>query len=128
MASRDGLELTISSSSYSWTYGPTAILVVILSFWRRVDYYYKSVQPWCELWAGPVPADKSLLLDYITPFQRQYDTRDKNGHYAVAETISSFLLLKLIILVSTTLFVVAPSLHAETFAIQYQNRFDAADA
>ncbi|KAH6972861.1 hypothetical protein BKA56DRAFT_555774 [Ilyonectria sp. MPI-CAGE-AT-0026] len=129
IASRDGLALTISSSSYSWTYGPTAILVVILSFWRRVDYYYKSLQPWRELWAGPVPADKSLLLDYITPFQGTSMIRAiKNGHYAVAATIFSFFLLKLIILVSTALFVVAPSLHAETFAIQYENKFDAADA
>ncbi|KAH8686259.1 hypothetical protein BGZ61DRAFT_313724, partial [Ilyonectria robusta] len=129
IASRDGLALTISSSSYSWTYGPTAILVVILSFWRRVDYYYKSLQPWRELWARPVPADKSLLLDYITPFQGTSMIRAiQNGHYAVAATISSFFLLKLIILVSTTLFVVAPSLHAETFAIQYENKFDAADA
>lgn len=131
MASLDDLRLTLSSSSYSWTYGPTAILVAILSFWRRVEYYYKSSQPWRELQAcaEPAPPERSLLLDYITPFQGTSIVRAmKNGHHSVAAAIFCFFLLKLIILVSTTLFAVTPTLHAESLAIQYQNRFDAADA
>lgn len=97
---QDGLPLKISSSQYSWTYGPTAVLVIILSLWRRIDYYYKSTQPWTELQSGPVSASKSLLLDYISPFQLQSMYRAlKVGHYRVFATIFSFFLLKGIILV-----------------------------
>ncbi|KAJ3523477.1 hypothetical protein NM208_g12436 [Fusarium decemcellulare] len=90
-SSRNGLPLSISASEYSWTYGPTAILVVILSFWRRIDYYYKSTQPWRELHAGPAPADRSLLLDYISPFELTSMSKAfKAKHYPVVATILSF--------------------------------------
>ncbi|CAG9987009.1 unnamed protein product [Clonostachys byssicola] len=129
ISSRDGIPLTISSSSYSWTYGPTAILVVILSLWRRVDYFYKSAQPWRELWKGPALAEKSILLDYISPIQAMSAlTAWKHRHYAVVATIVSFLLLKFVILISTTLFVLVPSFHLEPSDITYSNAFQAAKA
>ncbi|KAL6915461.1 hypothetical protein FSST1_006956 [Fusarium sambucinum] len=122
-----GLPLRFSSSEYSWTYGPTAVLVVILSLWRRIDYYYKSTQPWMELQSGPVPASKSLLLDYISPFQLESMYRAfRFGHYRVTATIFSFFLLKAIILMSTTLFVVQTSTHHGTYDITYQDTFDTA--
>ncbi|OBS25999.1 hypothetical protein FPOA_06529 [Fusarium poae] len=123
---RGGLPLKFSSSEYSWTYGPTAILVIILSLWRRIDYYYKSTQPWMELQSGPIPASRSLLLDYISPFQMQSMYRSfRFGHYRVTATIFSFFLLKGVILVSTTLFVVQNSSHFEELDITYENYFDA---
>ncbi|SPJ88779.1 uncharacterized protein FTOL_12673 [Fusarium torulosum] len=126
MEARHGLPLNLSSSEYSWTYGPTALLVVILSFWRRIDYYYKSVQPWRELQHGPVQASRSVLLDYLSPLQLQSMFRAFTmSHYPVAATILSFFLLKIIILVSTTLFVVQPALHSETLNVTYQDSFKA---
>ncbi|CEI63321.1 unnamed protein product [Fusarium venenatum] len=127
MHAQGGLPLKLSSSEYSWTYGPTAVLVIIMSLWRRIDYYYKSTQPWMELQSGPVPASRSLLLDYISPFQLQSMYQAfRFGHYRVTATIFSFFLMKAIILVSTTLFVVQNSSHHETIDITYQNTFDAA--
>ncbi|KAG6978342.1 hypothetical protein FocnCong_v011863 [Fusarium oxysporum f. sp. conglutinans] len=129
MKAQHGLPLTISSSEYSWTYGPTALLVVILSLWRRIDYYYKSVQPWRELQSGPVPASRSVLLDYLSPLQLQSMYRAfRMGHYQVTATILSFFLLKVIILASTTLFVVQPAMHLEAVEIIYQDIFDASSA
>ncbi|KAH6874587.1 hypothetical protein B0T10DRAFT_541128 [Thelonectria olida] len=126
IAARNGIPLTVSSSEYSWTYGPTAVLVLILALWRRVDYYFKSIQPWRELLAGPAPLDRSLLLDYITPFQGTSMIRAfRQGHYPVAATILSFFVLKLIILVSTTLFVVGPTSHTAIFPVQYKNALNA---
>ncbi|RSL50541.1 hypothetical protein CEP51_015332 [Fusarium floridanum] len=126
VTSRNGLPLTISTSSYSWTYGPTAILIVILSLWRRVDYHFKAIQPWRELLAGPSPSSKSLLLDYITPFQVISITQGlRHRHYAVALTIAAFLLLKLVILISTTLFVMRETSLRATFSITYQDSFNA---
>ncbi|KAF5584084.1 hypothetical protein FPCIR_8775 [Fusarium pseudocircinatum] len=127
--SKDGFPLNFSSSEYSWTYGPTAVLVIILSFWRRVDYYYKATQPWRELESGPVPGSRSLLLDYVSPFQLQsvYQAL-RLRHYCVFATILSFFLLKGIILLSTTLFVVQYSSHSVPVDISYENTFDAASA
>ncbi|KAF5570131.1 hypothetical protein FPHYL_1407 [Fusarium phyllophilum] len=127
--SQDGFPLNFSSSEYSWTYGPTAVLIIILSFWRRVDYYYKAAQPWRELQSGPVLGSRSLLLDYVSPLQVQSVYRAfKFGHYRVFATIISFFLLKGIILVSTTLFVVQHPSHAMPVDITYENTFEAASA
>ncbi|KAH6991758.1 hypothetical protein EDB82DRAFT_553592 [Fusarium venenatum] len=105
ITAQNGIPLTISTTTYSWTYGPTAMLIVILSLWRRYDYCAKAVQPWCELQAGKATASRSVLLDYITPFQAMSLLRAiKNRHFVVASTIASFFIIKLIILTSTTLF------------------------
>ncbi|WAO97271.1 Hypothetical protein NCS54_01499000 [Fusarium falciforme] len=128
VTSRNGLPLTISTSSYSWTYGPTAILIVILSLWRRVDYNFKAIQPWCELFTGPSPSSRSILLDYITPFQAVSITKAlKHRHYPVASTIAAFFLLKLVILISTTLFVMRETSLRGTFSITYQDSLNATD-
>ncbi|PNP76051.1 hypothetical protein FNYG_10609 [Fusarium nygamai] len=127
--SKDGFPLNFSSSEYSWTYGPTGVLIIVLSFWRRVDYYYKAAEPWREFQSRPVLGPRSLLLDYVSPFQLQsvYQAL-KFGHYRVFATILSFFLLKGIILVSTTLFVVQHPSHAIPVDITYENTFDAASA
>uniref|UniRef100_A0A0D2YIZ3 Uncharacterized protein n=1 Tax=Fusarium oxysporum (strain Fo5176) TaxID=660025 RepID=A0A0D2YIZ3_FUSOF len=126
---QDGFLLNFSSSEYTWTYGPTAILVIVLSLWRRADYYFKSAEPWRELQSGPVLASKSLLLDYVAPFQpfSAYHAI-RIGHYRVVATILSFFLLKGIILISTTLFSVQSSLHHQLFNITYRDVFDAEKA
>ncbi len=33
----------ITSNHYSWTYGPTALLVIVVAFWRQVDYHCKAI-------------------------------------------------------------------------------------
>lgn len=129
MEAQDGLPLTITSSEYSWTYGPTAILVIILSFWRRIDYYYKSIQPWRELQSGPTPASRSVLLDYVSPFQLQTMYKGfKMRHYQVTASILTFFILKGIILISTTLFVVQTATHVEPLDIIYRDVFNASSA
>ncbi|KAM5372361.1 hypothetical protein ACJA88_009110 [Fusarium oxysporum] len=126
---QDGFPLNFSSSEYTWTYGPTAILVIVLSLWRRVDYYFKSAEPWRELQSGPVVAFKSLLLDYVSPFQPFSAFHAfRIGHYRVVATILSFFILKGIILISTTLFSVQSSLHHQLFNITYRDVFDAEKA
>ncbi|KAH0420827.1 hypothetical protein CcaCcLH18_13788 [Colletotrichum camelliae] len=122
---QNGLPLSITSIHYSWTYGPTAILVIILAGWKQADYQYKSMQPWWELVKGPSPASRSVLLDYLSPFQPlSCFEAFKNGHYVVAISVLNYFILKIIILISTTLFVVQGTLHKESIMIQYDNRFD----
>ncbi|RFN47476.1 hypothetical protein FIE12Z_8271 [Fusarium flagelliforme] len=125
ITSRNGLSLTISSSSYSWTYGPTAILIVVLSFWRRIDYYYKVREPWRELLAGPSSSKNSLLLDYISSFQVVSITQAvKRRHFPVAASIGGFFLIKFIILISTTLFVVMETDSERFLNVSMQDHFD----
>jgi hypothetical protein len=33
----NGFRPTLSTNHYAWTYGPTAVLVIVLSLWRQVD-------------------------------------------------------------------------------------------
>ncbi|KAH0436220.1 hypothetical protein CcaCcLH18_04510 [Colletotrichum camelliae] len=125
ITAQNGLPLSLSSSSYSWTYGPTGVLVLILALWRQVDYNCRSMQPWWEMAQGPSTAARSVLLDYVSPFQPMACfSALKNGHYAVFISILSFLVLKLIILLSTTLFVVEPTWHLEPVSFRYQNAFN----
>jgi hypothetical protein len=67
--SQNGYRPVVSNNHYGWTYGPTAVLVVVLSFWRQVDYCCKISQPWQALRSGPVNADQSMLLGYLSPLQ-----------------------------------------------------------
>ncbi|KAF5689338.1 hypothetical protein FCIRC_1442 [Fusarium circinatum] len=93
--SQDGFPLNFSSSEYSWTYGPTAVLIIVLSFWIRVDYYYKAAEPWRELQTRPVLGWRSLLLDYVSLFQLQSVYQSfRFRHYRVFATIFLFFLLK----------------------------------
>lgn len=129
IASRNGLALSISSNPYSWTYGPTANLIVNLSLWRRLDYYSNLREPWRELLAGPCLAKKSILLDYIPPFQIVSLIQSiENRHYTVAATITGFFLLKLIILGYTALFVVENIEIETTVNATFTDTFDATDA
>ena len=100
-----GIATSDDSKHYLWTFGPTAILVFVTVGWRQVDYAAKSLQPWAEMAKGPATADRSLLLDYVTPFQAVALTRAvRNRHFVVASTITVFFLLKVLTIVSTGLF------------------------
>ncbi|RFN47667.1 hypothetical protein FIE12Z_8124 [Fusarium flagelliforme] len=128
ITAQNGLPLTISKTPYSWTYGPTAILILILSLWRRVDYHTRASQPWHELQIGGADATRSVLLDYITAFQAISAFKAaKNRHLRVVSTIISFVILKLIILTSTTLFIMNQTTIAGAFDITYQDSFSTTD-
>lgn len=120
-----GIPLTESTSHYIWTYGPTAILVVVVSLWRQVDYCCKMNQPWQELQEGPQSAARTVLLDYMWPLQiNSFIAALKNRHFAVATSIFVFFMLKLIIVISTTLFTPTPSTMAQDIQITRSTRFD----
>lgn len=93
---------------YSWTYGPTAAMVLVAAVWRQIDHQCKADIPWSILHEGSALGKHTLLLDYISPIQVTSLWRSlKNGHFTVTFSITGFLLLKLITLVSTALLVEA---------------------
>jgi hypothetical protein len=122
---RDGLSLTVTRNHYAWTYGPTAILLLVVSLWRQVDYSAKTKQPWQELQRCPQPASQNILLDYVSPLQVTALIKALNNkHYAVASSILVFALLKAIMSLSTVLFVLATVSLNESVDIVLRQKFD----
>lgn len=102
--SHKGLATTDSSLRYLWTYGPTAILVVITVLWRQVDYAAKYIQPWGQLAKGPASAERSLLLDYVTTFQVVALWKSlRFRHLTITATVLIFILIKALTVISTGL-------------------------
>ncbi|KAM0706042.1 hypothetical protein Q7P35_007402 [Cladosporium inversicolor] len=106
---QNGFRTALTTNHYAWTYGPTAILTIILSLWRQVDYHCKLMQPWNELSKGSSDADRSLLLDYLSPIHTTSLFRAiRYRHIPVLASILCFVVLKIVILLSTGLLVLAP--------------------
>ena len=109
--SENGIASSDDSKRYLWTYGPTTVLVLVTVCLRQVDYSAKTVQPWAEMAVRETTADRSLLLDYQSPFQLVAFWRAaRNRHWTVAATILLLFLLKITTIVSTALFVLKATL------------------
>jgi len=94
----NGFAVAKSTSHLTWTYAPTAVLVIVVGLWRQVDYHCKALTPWAELRKGYVTASRSILLDYISPLQiSAFAKASQNGHWAVLASIFAFALLKLMV-------------------------------
>ena len=109
-ANRDGFHVENPHGHQFWQYIPTILLVFIVAFWRQVDYHVKSLIPWDELQQGPVGPKKSLLLDYISPFQ--FVSLFKAflaGHIPIIATVSTFILLKIATIFSTGSLILLPT-------------------
>jgi hypothetical protein len=83
--------------------------------------------PWIELQKGPEPAEKTLLLDYISPLEILTTvTAFKNRHWLVLATQASFNLTKIVIIASTALFVLQPvDMMIKSVPIRILNQFNA---
>lgn len=100
-----GIATSSDDDHYLWTYGPTAVFVIVTILWRQVDYAAKSIQPWANMAQRPQPATNSLLLDYVTKFQIFSLWKSlKRGHFTVSASIVIFVLIKVITILSTGMF------------------------
>ncbi|KAL6247345.1 hypothetical protein RBB50_005691 [Rhinocladiella similis] len=122
---RDGFAL-VTSNHYSWTYGPTAILVLVVAIWRQIDYHSKVALPWVHLDKEGATARTSIFLDYISPLQIiSFWTSIRNADVLVISTIIGFVLLKIITLASTGLMVELPTpLASKTIPLQGISRIN----
>ena len=122
---QNGFAPSLSTNHYAWTYGPTAILVVVLSFWRQVDYHCKTMQPWQELHKGCADAQRSVLLDYLSPIHITSLIRAvRYRHTPVIASIAGFVILKIVVLVSTGLLVLTPVSITEQHQVALTTEFD----
>ena len=70
------------------------MLVVVGALWRQVDFANKILMPWEELRTGPSSAEKTLLLDYISPLLPVgLWMAIRNRHWAVVMSIFGQLLI-----------------------------------
>ncbi|KAI0103302.1 hypothetical protein GGR51DRAFT_524521 [Nemania sp. FL0031] len=121
----NGFALTVSSSHYSWAYGPTVLLTIIISLWRQVDYYCKVTQPWNEMDSHATEASRSLLLDYISPLQiKSLYNATKNRHWAVTSSTLGFMILKIATLLSTVLLQPSPTLISKELPVVMNSQFN----
>ncbi len=106
----NGLSTHISKNHYLWTYGPTAVLVLVLTIWRQIDFACRILSPWEKLATGNCAASHALLLDYISPIAPAVIwSACSSGDWDVLATCMGSLLLRLIIIFSTGLLVLSPT-------------------
>ncbi|KAK2736811.1 hypothetical protein FQN55_001400 [Onygenales sp. PD_40] len=90
---------------YLWTYGPTAVFMVVGAFWGQVEYRACQLTPWLLMSRGPVAASDGLLLDYLSPWNVASLYRSlRRRHYLVSLAIVGTLLVHGLAIVSTNLF------------------------
>lgn len=121
-----GFEL-LTTSHYAWTYGPTAVLTIVMSIWTRISYWAKLLQPWQELKMGPTSAEKTVLLDYISPMLPiSLWTAGRLRHVAIQVVICGGLVLKLVTVASTGLLaLVETGLPFEKITLETSTAFSA---
>lgn len=105
-----GFNVQETTNRYTYTYAPTAVLIILVSLWRQLDYYCKCLIPWEHLRKGEARVSESLLLDYISPMQlTSFVLAIKRKDFVVVSTVLGFFFLKLTVFLSTGLLAVVPT-------------------
>jgi hypothetical protein len=82
------------------------VFSIMAALWTQAEYAARQYMPWILLSRRPQQASNSLLLDYTSPnVLHSLFTSLKRRHWLVSVTISSTLLLRLLIVISTALLV-----------------------
>lgn len=101
-----GIATTDGSLHYLWTFEPIALFTVILVFWGLLEYQAKLLAPWHAMARSAAPADKSVFLDYISPWNVLVLPKAIADKQPVAFlAITGSLLIRLLIVLSTGLLV-----------------------
>ncbi|KMU86833.1 hypothetical protein CIHG_04622 [Coccidioides immitis H538.4] len=102
---RQGIETQGWKHYYLWTYGPTAVFMVLGAFWGQVEYRGCQLMPWLLMSRAPVAASDGLLLDYLSPWNIESLYRSvRRRHYLVSLVIAGTLLVNGMAIVSTSFF------------------------
>jgi len=78
--------------------------MILAALWYQVDCACRRSAPWYSLGRGPISAEKSILLDYVSNMSIiSLGKALQNKHSSVALTVASGLLIQLMTVVSTGL-------------------------
>jgi hypothetical protein len=94
----------LSSRYYLWTYGPTAVFVLIAAVWSRVEYQSKLIAPWVRLSKPGAHPKRTLLLDYVSDFPVYVvfkALRNRDFTVSIASTVA--VIIKALVVISTGL-------------------------
>jgi hypothetical protein len=112
-----GLSTQEQSRHFAWTYGPTALFVLILSGWKQVDFHCQILTPWKNAIEGPTTAERSLFLDYISPLPHsRLWAAFRNRDWVVFASALGVLLLRIVVVFSTGLLVLTPTIMVDNNA------------
>ncbi|KAF2145883.1 uncharacterized protein K452DRAFT_340388 [Aplosporella prunicola CBS 121167] len=93
------------SNHYLWNYAPTALFTLFSVLWSQIDYRTRSIMPWVLMARKLQTADRSVLLDYVSPnLVSAWIKAIKAKDIPVAISIFGAVLNKLLIILSTSLF------------------------
>ncbi|KAL6228809.1 hypothetical protein BDW75DRAFT_246306 [Aspergillus navahoensis] len=100
-----GLSTGNSTNHYLWTYGPTAVFMIISAIWNQIEYRTKQLTPWALLNKKPETPTRSILLDYVSPWNVPVLLKAlRRFHWPVVLAILGTLALQLAAVSSTGLF------------------------
>jgi len=121
----DGIATGYAGQQYLWTYGPTVVLTLVAAIWSRVEYQAKLVAPWVRLSQQPAPADRTILLDYLSDFLPYSVVKAaKNRDYLVSAASAVAILVKTLIIISTGLITLSwTPVKMESYPMTLQDRF-----
>src|SRR6266513_1534694 len=87
------------------------VLTLLAALWGQVEFRAKQLMPWKIMSTGPAPAKDTLFLDYISPWNVvALGSSLRAFHFPVVLAIGGSLLIKLLIVVSTGLFMLQSTL------------------
>ncbi|KAJ0120040.1 hypothetical protein J7T55_000893 [Diaporthe amygdali] len=93
-----------------WSYGPVAILTLVSSFWARLETQAKTTSSWLSMARGNTRACQSLLLDYTSQLQPiSVISALRYKDYTVAAATIASLLLKILLVLATSLITLSPA-------------------
>ncbi|KAK0643707.1 hypothetical protein B0T16DRAFT_392189 [Cercophora newfieldiana] len=120
-----GLVTTSEPGYFVWRLAPTGILLLVAAVWTRVEYQAQHSAPWLRLSQGPVAAEKTLLLDYVSISRPQVIfTALKNRDYVVAaSTIVSMFLMVLVVASTGLMFIILVDVPSQSTPITTQTTF-----
>ncbi|KAJ9607421.1 hypothetical protein H2200_008494 [Cladophialophora chaetospira] len=99
-----GIAATLTTNQYTWKYGPTALLTVVLVLWRQVEYTCKVITPWKQLQSELSDVERTTKIDYLSPvFPIVLWRSVRFRHYTVTCSVVAAVLLQIAIILSTTL-------------------------
>lgn len=100
------------------------VFTVTSAFWTQVDYRTRLLQPWEELARGPQPAQNNLFLDYISPnLFSAFWVSLRFRHWPVCAILFGSFSLKVLVVVSTSLFVLRTSIESVSIPISLTDQF-----
>ncbi|KAE9966649.1 hypothetical protein BLS_006877 [Venturia inaequalis] len=101
-----------SPMRHAWTFVPAVVMLLLMSCVGIVDFSTRLMQPYQELSKSPVPAQRSIFVNYLSEFTVvAIWNAVSNAHFAVLFSAFAMLVAPFLTIISTGLYVPAMLSH-----------------